>query len=108
MNARERLSRLARSQGVETSYVDLSGRRRVASPKAIRAVLRALGSRPTRRPEPVRVAWDGILPGSRRRRSHGLEKIRPLGRPARRRQPFVLSLSMEKLAVLPARLVYHS
>ncbi|MDO8730442.1 MAG: 4-alpha-glucanotransferase, partial [Candidatus Omnitrophota bacterium] len=46
------------SYGVETSYVDLSGRTRVASPKALRAVLRALGSRQARRPEPVRVVWD--------------------------------------------------
>ena len=44
MNAREMLNRLARSFGVQTSYVDLSGRTRFASPEALRAVLRALGA----------------------------------------------------------------
>ena len=61
MNAREQLNLLARSRGVETSYVDLNGRKQVASPKAIRAVLRALGREPARQAhgvELVRVAWD--------------------------------------------------
>ncbi|MHC4990528.1 MAG: 4-alpha-glucanotransferase [Planctomycetota bacterium] len=40
---RAELRRLARSWGVQSAYVDTEGRRRVAAPEALMAVLRALG-----------------------------------------------------------------
>ena len=62
MNARERLNRLARSHGVETSYVDLAGRVRHASPEALRAVLRALGNPEEKGPRRVPGFRPGTLP----------------------------------------------
>lgn len=71
------LRTLARLHGVQTAYLDITGRRRAASPEALLAVLRALGApleraedaadaaRARRRAwwarpcEPVIVAWDG-------------------------------------------------
>lgn len=58
MTAREKLSRLARSYGVQTSYVDMSGRRRFASSKSLQLVLQSLETDRNRRTQPVRVAWD--------------------------------------------------
>ena len=77
---------MARSCGVETSYVDLSGRTRHASPKALRAVLQALGSRPARRPL-RRSAWRRFLQRRPLRRSAWRRFLqrRPLRRSAWRR-----------------------
>src|SRR4051794_24546441 len=71
------LQRLAESYGVQTSYEDVTGKRREATPEALVAVLRALGAplgkvadaADARRQreqalwrrvvEPVLLAWDG-------------------------------------------------
>jgi 4-alpha-glucanotransferase len=75
------LRHLARLHRVQTEYVDVSGRRRHASPEALRGALRALGvpvagadevmearrqrrhALRTRRVEPVVVAWDDAPAG---------------------------------------------
>lgn len=76
----EELAELARAHGVQTSYEDVMGRQRTASPEALLGVLRALEV-PVERPadarealaarreeladrlaEPVAVAWDGGPP----------------------------------------------
>jgi 4-alpha-glucanotransferase len=70
----ERLQLLARAHGVQTSYLDISGRRQTASPEVLAAVLNALGvaagkpkdirdsltlaRRHGHEPEPVVVAWN--------------------------------------------------
>jgi 4-alpha-glucanotransferase len=68
--------KLARRRGVGLSYTDGMGTRREASPEVLLAVLRALGEEiegvgdagpllereEPERPEPVLVAWDGVLP----------------------------------------------
>ena len=77
MNSTHALQELARLHAVETSYVDLAGERRHASPEALRAVLGALGVERLDDPreaterrlvelrqrlaEPVVVAWEGRL-----------------------------------------------
>src|SRR5206468_485859 len=74
-----RLRRLAKRHGIQTSYKDITGRRREATDDALFAVLRALGvpvesASDVRRAldgaepdtgEPVRVAWGGKLSGFR-------------------------------------------
>ncbi len=77
------LQSLAQAYGVQTSYTDVSGKRRTASPEALLKVLASLGAPVSRlsdvkdaleekkrrdvqrRIEPVTVAWDGKVSGIR-------------------------------------------